>query len=327
MKKIGFVISHKDDEERRMLLPEHIHMIRHPENLYFETGYGEALSFADEAFLECGCKIVSREEALHCDVVVDRKLGDADYLDDLPQGRILFGAAHAVQNVVFTGKILTDKHTVLASEEIFEDGRYVFYKNNELAGEAAIMHAFCYAKRMPYETRVAVLGNGNVAKGAIRILNNLGAEVDVFGRKYEGLFQKKKYEYDVIVNCVKWDTGRTDHLISRTDLSRMKKGSLIIDISCDPHLGIETSRPTTITNPVYTVDGVLHYAVDNTPTLFPLAATRIMSERSWDYINVLMESDYPDYPQIMKTATVILDGHIMDQRIRAYRERRQLFCE
>ena len=67
-----------------------------------------------------------------------------------------------------------------------------------------------------------------------------------------------------------WDTTRTDRIIYKEDLKKMKPGTLIIDVSCDPHLEIETSHPTTIDDPVYVVDGVIHYAVDNTPAMYPL---------------------------------------------------------
>ena len=72
----------------------------------------------------------------------------------------------------------------------------------------------------------------------------------------------------MIVNGVLWDVFRDDHLVYDEDLEKMKPGSMIVDISCDPHMGIESSRATTITEPVYWHKGILHYAVDHTPTLF-----------------------------------------------------------
>ena len=78
--------------------------------------------------------------------------------------------------------------------DFFEDGRYIFYRNREVAGEAAVLHAFRYCGRMPYDTQVAIIGNGQTAKGAMRILHGLGARVDVYGRRLEGLFKKKKLD-------------------------------------------------------------------------------------------------------------------------------------
>ena len=327
MKTIGFVISHKNGEQRRAILPEDITALKHPGQLYFESGYGLSVGASDEDYIAAGCHIVSREEAMACDIIADVKLGDADYLDKIAPNKLMFGWAHTVQNIDFTSAMLENNHTVIAWEEIFEDGRYIFYRNREVAGEAAVLHAFRYSGRMPYDSRVAILGNGQTAKGAMRILHGLGATVDVYGRRQEQLFRKKMFEYDVLVNCVMWDTSREDRIIYREDLKKFKPGTLIIDVSCDPELEIETSRPTTIENPVYTVDGVIHYAVDNTPGMFPITVTRVLSRGIGKYIDIIVENEFEDYPDNLKKAVVIKDGSIRDERIRAFREKRGIFCK
>lgn len=324
MKTMGLLISHKNGEKRRAILPEDIRKLKHPEYLYFETGYGESVGHNDKEFIDAGANIVSRKEAMNCDIITDVKLGDADYLDELEDGKTLFGWAHAAQGVEFTSKCLEKKFTVVAWEEIFEKGRYIFYRNREIAGEAAIMQAFCYYGRMPYECQIAVIGNGQTAKGALRVLNGLGASVDVYGRKLEKLFLEKKYEYDVIVNCVMWDISRKDRLIYKDDLKKMKAHSMIIDISCDPCLEIETSHPSTIENPVYEVDGVLHYTVDNTPAMFPYTVTKVLSEGNVRMIDSMLTDDYTES---LKKAMVIEKGHIRSQSIRDFREARGLFCK
>lgn len=326
MRTIGFVISHKNEERRRALLPIDVQKIKHPEQLYFEKGYGESINISDEMYLQMGCHIVSRDEALSCDVITDVKLGDADYLKEISSNKILFGWAHAVQGIGFTSEVLECSHTVIAWEEIFENGRYIFYRNREIAGEAAIMHAFRYCGKMPYDTNVAILGNGQTAKGAMRVLHGLGANVDVYGRKLESLFKMNMYDYDVLVNCVMWDTARTDRIIYASDLKRMKKGTLIIDISCDPFLEIETSHPTTIDDPVYIVDGVIHYSVDNTPAMYPITVSKVLSAGIWKYVNYLIEDRLEVCPESLKNAIVIWQGKIMDERIRRFREVRNLFC-
>lgn len=62
---------------------------------------------------------------------------------------------------------------------------------------------------------------------------------------------------------------------------------MIIDVSCDPYLEIETSHPTTIDHPVYTVDGVIHYAVDNTPAMYPYTTSKIFSRNFLKYADAL----------------------------------------
>lgn len=324
MKTMGLVISHKNNERRRALVPQDLEKIRNVGQLYFEKGYGDSIGHEDAEYEAMGAHIVSREEAITCDFIVDVKLGDSDFLPELEPGKTLVGWAHAVQSIDFTTGVLEGNHTVLAWEEIYEDGRYIFYRNRELAGEAAIMQGFRFSGRMPYDSKVAIIGNGQTAKGAFRILAGLGADVDIFGRKFEKLFRKKMFDYDVIVNCVMWDTSRDDHLISAEDVKKMKKGTLIIDVSCDPHLGIETSHPTKISDPVYEVDGVIHYAVDNTPAMFPLSVTKDLSTGFARYVDCILEDDLPEN---LQKAIVIDKGHIIDPNITVFREARGLPCK
>ena len=190
MEKMGFLISHKNNEQRRALLPEDLECIRHRDHLVFETGYGDSIGFSDKDYHAAGASIGTREQVLACGILVDVKLGDADYLDQLQDNKLMIGWAHAVQKMDFTSSMLKGKHTVLAWEEIFEDGRYIFYRNREVAGEAAVLHAYRYCGKMPYDTKVAIIGNGQTAKGAMRILHGLGAQVDVYGRRLESLFKK-----------------------------------------------------------------------------------------------------------------------------------------
>ena len=319
MKTVGFVISHKNNERRRTVLPCDIEKnIKNKSFLYFEKGYGEAIGISDEEYKKCGCNIVDRESALACDIIADVKLGDAEYLESIKDGKTLFGWAHAVQGIEFTSSVLKKKHTVIAWEEMYEDGRYILYRNREIAGESAILHAFRYSGKMPYDCKVAIIGNGQTAKGALRMLHGLGAQVDVYGRKFENLFKKKMFEYDVLVICVMWDTSRKDRIIYKEDLAKMKKGTLIIDVSCDHGLEIETSHPTTIDNPVYEVDGVVHYVVDNTPAMYPITVTNILSSELSKYIDELVEENYSD---VVNKAIVIKEGDIIDVRIKEFQKR------
>lgn len=321
---MGLLISHKNNEKRRAILPEHVAQLRNRDYLYFETGYGLSVGRTDEEYAAAGAHVVSREQAMQCDIIVDVKLGDADYLDQLDPGKILFGWAHAAQGLDFTTKCLEKDFTVIAWEEIFEDGRYIFYRNREIAGEAAVMHAFCNYGKMPYDCKVAIIGNGQTAKGAMRILHGLGATVDVYNRRQEHLFRKRLYEYDVVINCVMWDISRRDHLIYKDDLAKMRPHAMIVDVSCDPYLGVETSHPTTISDPVYEVDGVVHYSVDNTPAMFPYTVTKVLSEGTVRLMDDVIEGTYPP---AMLDAIVIEQGHIRSKSVWDFREARGLPCK
>lgn len=123
-----------------------------------------------------------------------------------------------------------------------------------------------------------------------KILQNLGAEVHIYNRNQEALFQEELPQYDVIINAILWDLKRTDHIMYRKDLQRLKKNAIIIDVSCDRAGAIETSIPTTITNPTYMVDGILHYVVDHTPSLLYRTASYSISAEIAKYIDDLIEN-------------------------------------
>lgn len=318
MKTIGFPISHKENENRRAMVPEDIAKLSCPQNVYIETDFGVVLGISDEEYEAVGCHICSHEEVLKRDIICDPKIGDADYLEVLSEGQTIFGWVHATQNRDITDKILEHKLTAYAWENMFEKGRHVFWRNNELAGEAAVIHAFqCYGM-LPYGLNVAVIGNGNTARGAQRVLNMLGAQVMQYNRRTEALLRDEIGQYDVIVNCILWDVMRKDHVIYRNDLKRMKKSAMIIDVSCDRNGGIETCMPTTIAEPTYIVDGILHYAVDHTPSIFFKTFSYENSKFIHPYIEMLMK-DEPD--QVLCNAMIIEKGKIIDQEINQFQGR------
>ena len=91
MKTMGLLISHKNNEKRRAILPEQVRELRHPDLLYVEEGYGLSVNVPDEDYRAAGANIVSREDALKCDILTDVKLGDGDYFRSVEKNRILFG--------------------------------------------------------------------------------------------------------------------------------------------------------------------------------------------------------------------------------------------
>lgn len=318
MRTIGFPISHKEHELRRSIVPEHILDTTLAGKIYIEKGYGDVLGIADSVYERAGCKICSREEVLEKDIICDPKIGDAEYLDSLRKGQIIFGWVHATQNREITDKLISNGLTAYAWEKMNEDGRHIFWQNNELAGEAAVIHASQCFGRLPFGTKVAVIGKGNTARGAMRSLNRLGAETVQYDRHTEVLLRKEIGNYDAIVNCVLWDVMRKDHLVYREDLKRMKPGSIIIDVSCDRHGAIETSEPTTIENPIYYVDNICHYVVDHTPSLFYKTFSFNNSEVIQPYIKELMTDTCGE---VLKNSLIFKDGIIIDEEICRFQNR------
>ena len=130
-----------------------------------------------------------------------------------------------------------------------------------------------------------ILGSGKVGRGALQVLQALGANCTVMARnmhrlralsaQYNGRVRIRRCsrshiaeelpKTDIVLNCVKWRKENKEFLITRNMLSLMEKGSVIVDISNDEPGAIETSRATTHDEPRYTVDGIVHYCVENIP--------------------------------------------------------------
>jgi N5-(carboxyethyl)ornithine synthase len=317
MKKIGFLQSTKENEKRRALLPHHIASIKNKNYLFFESGYGNMLGYTDEDYRSTGANVVSRSEIMSVDVICDPKVGDANYLKELSNGKTIFGWVHTVQSQGITDILIEKGITAIAWEDMYEQSRHIFWRNNEIAGEASVLHAFTLFGKMPYECKVALVGRGNIARGASRILTSLGADVTVYDRKMEDLLRKEIGDYDVIVNAVLWDINRHDHLIYKEDLLKMKKPSMIIDVSCDREGGIETSIPTSIEKPTYILDGVLHYIVDHSPALFAYSVSEILGNEIVKYIDFIIE-DRVKENEVLSNAIIIENGKVIDQKIIDY---------
>lgn len=314
MKSIGFLKSTKRNEKRRALLPEQVGLIKNKEFLFFEKGYGDVLGYSDDDYIAHGARILSKEQILSMDVICDPKIGDSNYLDKLKSGQLIFGWVHAAQNRELTDFLLDRGINALAWEAMNDENHHVFWKNNELAGKAAVLHAFTFFGKLPAECNIALLGRGNVAMGALKTLTGLGADVVTYNKRTEHLLRRDLEEYDIFVNGILWDIKRSDHILYKEDLKRLKKPAMIIDVSCDHAGAIESSCPTDIVNPVYMSDGVLHYVVDHTPSILFHSASRIIGEQLVKYIDFIIEDRIEDSP-VLKDAVVIKDGEVLYQRI------------
>ena len=318
MKKIGFIASKKENEFRRALVLADIKKIKNKECCYFEIGYGHCLGFDDEELLDLGFKVTSEQEIIkECDIICDPKIGDSENLNKI-QCKTIFGWIHATLNYNIAQAIIENKITAIAWEKMFKNNKHVFFRNNEIAGEAAVLDGFLKYGKLPKGLSIAILGNGNTSRGAQKMLKKLGATFQVYSRKEEKDFKKHIQDFDVIINCILWDPLRQDHIIYNKDLKKMRKNSLIIDVSCDRNGGIESSIPTTIKKPIYIKDSIVHYVVDHTPSLLYKDATEAISAEVIKYIDTLIKEQYDE---VLENATIIKDGLVIDEEINKFQNR------
>ncbi len=183
-----------------------------------------------------------------------------------------------------------------------------------------------------------ILGGGVVGRNAARVASSLGMKTTVVDndlirlQKIDELFQglvmtapatartiaEEIRTADIVVGAVLVPGGKTPVLIARQMLRTMKKGSVIVDVSIDQGGCTETSRPTTHDDPVYEVDGIIHYCVANMPGAYPHTSTLALTNATLPYIMALARTGIKKTVQedpIIRTAMNTYRGRIMNKTL------------
>jgi N5-(carboxyethyl)ornithine synthase len=322
--KFGVIgTSRKVDERRFPIHPEHL--IRIPEQirrqLIFEEGYGTAFGVSDSTLSDQSGGIASRHDLL-ADLgnVILPKPVTADF-EELREGGILWGYPHCVQQLSHTQTAIDRKQTLIAFEDMFvwspdgRMGRHTFYKNNEMAGYCAVLHALELKGidgHYGNQRKVIIFSFGAVSRGAIYALKARGfgditiciqrpdhaVREEILGCHYvrikegiEGEARLLVIEHDgveqpledlinqseIIVNGVLQNPDHPLLFVTEDEASCLRPGCLIIDISCDEGMGFYFATPTSFSNPMLKFGTVDYYAVDHTPSYLWESASRSIS--------------------------------------------------
>ncbi|MEQ8241571.1 MAG: N(5)-(carboxyethyl)ornithine synthase [Cyclobacteriaceae bacterium] len=315
--------SKKEDERRVPIHPEHISRL--PENirrkLIFEVGYGERFNISDQELAQQTGGTATREEILSdIGLVVIAKPVLSD-LEELKEGGIIWGYPHCAQQTMITQTAIDRKLTLIAFEDMFvwspkgAIGRHTFYKNNEMAGYCAVIHALQLKGidgHYGNQRKVIIFSFGAVSRGAIYALKAHGFRditiciqrpdhevreevLDVNYVRIEkgkvGEARLKVVEHDgserplidliseseIIINGTFQDTDDPIDFVKEEEKARLRVGTLIIDVSCDEGMGFYFAKPTSFKHPIVSVDKVDYYAVDHTPSYFWESASRSIS--------------------------------------------------
>lgn len=183
---------------------------------------------------------------------------------------------------------------------------------------------------------ITVVGAGDAGLGAIKVAIGMGAKVNILLREARSLEMLENHfgtdasylisnrenilrtleTSDVFVNCVYWNKLRTDHLVYREDLKRMKKDAVLIDISCDISGGVETCRATTHEEPTYIEEGVIHYCVDNIPGAVPYTSSKYLTAQSFPFIQKIANDAAAIHNDaVIKGATLMHGGSLTHKLI------------
>jgi alanine dehydrogenase len=366
--KIGVIkTSLKENERRIPIYPDHLQRI--PESLRglmsFEKGYGLDVGLSDEYFFSHGAQTASREELFSSsDLIILPKPMPQDLAQMKPH-QILFGWAHCVQQKDITQLAIDHRLTIIAWESMHawsdagEKLMHIFYKNNELAGYAAVIHCLqllgidgFYGPRR----KVVILSYGSVSRGAIYAFHGRGFNnIYVFSRRpphligdqnpdvYFGQYfsgQKGEFivrtaegverplieelaEADIICNGILQDVKNPVIFVREEEIKYLKPGALIIDISCDCGMGFSFAKPTTFENPIFKVGkNITYYSVDHTPSYLWNAASREISRAMIPYLRIIAGGPgaWEKEPTIKK-AIEIRDGIVLNPDIIIFQNR------
>ena len=322
--KFGVIgTSRKEDERRIPIHPEHL--MRLPEQirrqLIFEEGYGEPFDISDSEMADQSGGVATRHELLAgIGNVILPKPVLADF-EELREGGILWGYPHCVQQRSHTQVAIDRKQTLIAFEDMFvwgphgQIGRHTFYKNNEMAGYCAVLHALQLKGidgHYGNQRKVLIFSFGAVSRGAIYALKARGfrditiciqrpdhqvreevldchyiriregneGEARMLAVEHDGTVQPLTHlinQSEIIVNGILQEPDHPILFVAEDDVSHLKPGCLIIDVSCDEGMGFFFAKPTTFKNPMFKIGKVDYYAVDHTPSYLWESASRSIS--------------------------------------------------
>jgi len=340
---IGVPKEIKDHEFRVGLTPGGVWaLVKGGHRILVEAGAGVGSGLEDDAYRAAGADVLADKQALfeRADLIVKVKEPLESEYPLLRKGQALFTFLHFAANRKLTEALLERQVFALAYETGERPDRSlpILQPMSEVAGRLSVQIGAHYLERthggrgillggVPGVApgKVVVLGAGVVGTQAIRVAVGLGAQVTVFnldrGRLealdalYQGRIvtmtsdpariEKAVLDADLVIGAVMVTGARAPILVTRGTVSRMKKGAVIVDVSVDQGGCVETTRPTSHSDPVYIVDGILHYAVPNIPGIVPHTATFALTNASLPFILRLAELG-PE--QAVRTDPVLAKG-------------------
>jgi len=287
-----------------------------------ETGAGEGTGFSDDEYRNAGADTVTRNVLFgEADLIVKVKEPIPAEYDLLGEGRAIFTFLHLAANRELIEVLLRKKMTGLGYETLQKDGSLpLLAPMSEIAGRMAPIMGAYYLQKVHggsgilptgvlgvEPAKAVVIGAGVVGTNAARDCIGLGMDTVVMDIRMERLqkidemfigrvntlpvtlhnIKEEIRDADIVIGAILIPGGRTPLLIKRDMLRTMKKGSVIIDVSVDQGGCFETSRPTTHDDPVYEVDGIIHYTVGNMPGAYPKTSTIALTNVTFPYIKLL----------------------------------------
>ncbi|MBI4453372.1 hypothetical protein HY636_01895 [Candidatus Woesearchaeota archaeon] len=307
MKCIGFTKSSMPEETRVALVPASLDEIIRPEQIYLEEGYAEHLGFSDGEYTMKGANIVARERAADTDIlcIPKRHINDRTLFKF---NQTLCGWLYVSQTQWLREEVQKKKMTAIAFEHMYDEHEnYLFQENRRITGIIGMLQALTYLGMPPkHLSKVAIIGNGNVGKGAMEILDAHSINYELFTRKNISDFLGRINEWEMVINCAGLIKGSKynapPQIITIDYIKKMKQDCLIVDLSSE---GVEGSKPQKLDTPVYRFEHIRIYNNEHIPTLWPKYASEQNSKVLVPYINALISETENE---VLRKAAVVVNG-------------------
>jgi alanine dehydrogenase len=319
--KIGVPKEIKTNENRIALVPAGAEaLVASGHAVYIERGAGEGSGFLDDAYVKAGASILPDADAVwaEADMIMKVKEPIAPEWKRMRKGQTIFTYFHFAADEALTKAHIESGATCIAYETVELPSRELplLTPMSEVAGRMAVQQGAKYLEKLHggrgvllggvpgvEPGKVVILGGGVVGTNAAKMAAGLGASVVILDLSLERLrylsdvmpanctlihsnrhtILEQIATADLVVGGVLVPGAKAPRLIRREDLKGMQNGSVIVDVAIDQGGCVETIKATTHENPVYTVDGVIHYGVANMPGGVPRTSTLALTNATLPY--------------------------------------------
>ena len=328
--KIGIPKEIKNNENRVGMTPDGVaELVKHGHEVFVQHTAGEGSGFADAAYEKVGAKILPTIEAVYdvAEMIIKVKEPIKPEYPLLKHGQLVFTYFHLACDLELTEAMVKSGAVCLAYETVqTADKRLpLLVPMSEVAGRMASINGAYYLQKTKggkgklmsgvpgvKPAKVLVLGGGIVGEAAARMAAGMGAAVYITDISLPRLRQvdaelpanvhtlysaehnirKELKDVDIVVGSVLVPGDKAPHLITRDMLKEMEPGTVLVDVAIDQGGCFETSHPTTHSDPVYEVDGIVHYAVANIPGAVPNTSTAALTNATLKYALALADKGW-----------------------------------
>ena len=344
---VGVLKEIKAEENRVCMTPAGVEVMKqNGHDVLVEKNSGRGSGFSNAAFKNAGAEIIDspREIYKRADMVMHVKEPLAAEYDLIRKGQIIFTYLHLAAAEELTQVLIKGGSIGIAYETIQKaDGSLpLLTPMSEVAGRMAIQQGAKYLEMAQGghgvllggvpgvdPGTVVIIGGGVVGTNAAKMACGLGAKVYILDMNLERLrylsdvmpsncfllmskpttIRRLIKEADVVVGAVLIPGAKAPRLVTREMLKTMKKGAVLVDVAIDQGGCFETSKATTHAEPIYTVEGVVHYCVANMPGAVPKTSTLALTNATLPYAVEIANKGWKkamqDNPEIKLGANVV----------------------